>query len=149
MMSGRFMKLRAGRYTLMVPDGHGPAGVHRGDDDIQLDHHGGSVSFEVSADERVYFWWRGPSEPAGLRIIGLPAQDDSQLLPAAKRPAAKRPAAKRPMTKRAAAGRRGSGSRRAKRPVTKRAAAGRSGSDSRAAKRLRDDGLGPSDRMSA
>lgn len=70
-MSGRFMKLRAGRYMLTVPNGSGPAGVHRArDGDIQLDRHGGQVSFEVPQDQRVYFWWRGPREPAGLRILG-------------------------------------------------------------------------------
>lgn len=69
-MSGRFMKLREGQYTLVVPNGHGPAGVHRQAGDIQVDHRGGSVSFDVPAEERVYFWWRGPSEPPGLRIVG-------------------------------------------------------------------------------
>lgn len=69
-MSGRFMKLRAGRYTLMVPSGHGPAGVHREASDIRLDRRGGRASFEVPTDERVYFWWRGPTEPPGIRIVG-------------------------------------------------------------------------------
>lgn len=69
-MSGRFMKLRAGRYMLMVPSGHGPAGVHREESDIRLDRRGGRASFEIPTDERVYFWWRGPTEPPGIRIVG-------------------------------------------------------------------------------
>lgn len=69
-MSGRYMKLPAGHYTLMVPSGHGPAGVHRENGDVRLDRRGGRTSFEVPADERVYFWWRGPTEPPGVRIVG-------------------------------------------------------------------------------
>lgn len=70
-MSGRFMKLRAGQYMLTVPRGGGPAGVHRATgEDIHLDRHGGQVAFEVPAEQQVYFWWRGPREPAGLRIVG-------------------------------------------------------------------------------
>lgn len=70
-MSGRFLKLNAGRYTLSVPRGSGPAGVHRSiGGDIAVDRDGGDVAFDVSAEERVYFWWRGPSEPAGLRVLG-------------------------------------------------------------------------------
>ncbi len=69
-MSGRFMKLGAGRYMLTVIEGRGPAGVHREDGDVNLDRRGGSVSFEVPDDERVYFWWRGRSRP-GLRVVGL------------------------------------------------------------------------------
>lgn len=134
MMSGRFMELGAGRYTLMVPNGHGPAGIHREGRDVQVDHRGGSVSFEVPAEERVYFWWRGPSEPSGLRIIGLPAQDDGSHHPASHPPAARRPAATRAA---------------AKGPAAKRPAARRRGSRSPAPHRLREDGLGPPDRMSA
>lgn len=73
-MSGRYMKLPAGRYTLMVPSGQGPAGVHRENGDVLLDRRGGRTSFEVPADERVYFWWRGPTEPPGIRIVGPAAQ---------------------------------------------------------------------------
>lgn len=70
-MSGRFMKLRAGRYMLSVPSGGGPAGVHRlKGEEVHVDRHGGQVTFEVPADQQVYFWWRGPREPAGLRIVG-------------------------------------------------------------------------------
>lgn len=70
-MSGRFMKLRPGRYMLTVPRGHGPAGVHRTDgEEVQVDRHGGQVPFEVPAEQRVYFWWRGRREPTGLRIVG-------------------------------------------------------------------------------
>lgn len=94
------MKLRAGRYTLMVPNGHGPAGVHRQVGDIQLDHHGGSVAFDVPAEERVYFWWRGPSEPSGLRIVGMPALNDSSQRPAATRPAAIRRGSRSPAANR-------------------------------------------------
>lgn len=75
-MSGRFMKLRAGQYMLTVPNGVGPAGVHRArGEDVQVDRHGGQVAFEVPREQRVYFWWRGPREPAGLRIVG-PALSD-------------------------------------------------------------------------
>ena len=69
-MSGRYMRLRPGRYTLRVPSGHGPAGVHREQGGIRLDLRGGQVAFEVPAEERVYFWWRGPSEPPGIGIVG-------------------------------------------------------------------------------
>ncbi len=70
-MSGRFMKLNAGRYVLSVPLGNGPAGVHRAEgSDIAVDRHGGEITFNVGAEERVYFWWRGPSAPAGLRVMG-------------------------------------------------------------------------------
>jgi hypothetical protein len=69
-MSGRHMKLRAGKYVLVVPSGHGPAGVHRVADDIRVGWQGGREAFEVPADERVYFWWRGPSEPPGMRLVG-------------------------------------------------------------------------------
>lgn len=65
------MKLRPGRYVLSVPAGSGPAGVHRATGgEISVDRHGGDMAFEVSAEERVYFWWRGPSEPVGLRMTG-------------------------------------------------------------------------------
>lgn len=70
-MSGRYMKLCPGQYMLTVPKGNGPAGVHRGEGgDVTVDRHGGQASFEVPDEERVYFWWRGPREPQGLRIIG-------------------------------------------------------------------------------
>lgn len=69
-MSGRYMELPAGRYTLMVPSGDGPAGVHRENGDVRVDRRGGRTSFEVPTDERVYFWWRGPTEPPGIRIVG-------------------------------------------------------------------------------
>lgn len=70
-MSGRYMKLNAGRYVLSVPQGRGPAGVHRAEGaDIAVDRHGGEISFDVRAEERVYFWWRGAAVPAGLRVMG-------------------------------------------------------------------------------
>lgn len=70
-MSGRYMKLRPGQYMLTVPRGNGPAGVHRPEGgDVAVDHQGGQVSFEVPGQEQVYFWWRGPREPQGLRIVG-------------------------------------------------------------------------------
>lgn len=70
-MSGRYMKLRPGRYMLAVPKGEGPAGVHRpASGDIRVDYTGGRIPFEVPAEERVFFWWRGPSEPQGIRIVG-------------------------------------------------------------------------------
>lgn len=70
-MSGRFMRLRPGHYMLNVPRGYGPAGVHRAQgEDVQVDRHGGQAAFEVPAEQRVYFWWRGPLEPTGLRLVG-------------------------------------------------------------------------------
>lgn len=75
-MSGRYMKLRPGQYMLTVPKGVGPAGVHRPSGaDVHVDRHGGQVAFDVPQDQRVYFWWRGPREPAGLRIVG-PSRDE-------------------------------------------------------------------------
>lgn len=70
-MSGRFMRLRPGQYMLNVPNGHGPAGVHRMQGgEVQVDRDGGRVTFDVPSEQRVYFWWRGPREPSGLRIVG-------------------------------------------------------------------------------
>jgi hypothetical protein len=70
-MSGRYLKLRPGRYVLSVPGGSGPAGVHRATGgEVAVDRHGGELIFEVPAEERVYFWWRGAHEPAGLELSG-------------------------------------------------------------------------------
>ena len=68
-MSGRYMRLRPGRYLLTVGDGEGPAGIRRTSGrHVQVDRDGGRVPFRVPAEERVYFWWRGPSERPAVRI---------------------------------------------------------------------------------
>lgn len=70
-MSGRSVRLGPGRYTLAVPSGHGPAGVQRdGEDGVRLNVDGGQVDFELDREEEVYFWWRGPVAPAGVRLLG-------------------------------------------------------------------------------
>jgi hypothetical protein len=58
---------------LTVPKDRGPAGVHREHGDVNLDRRGGTVSFEVPSEERVYFWWRGASPP-GLRALTQPSR---------------------------------------------------------------------------
>lgn len=64
------MRLSPGRYTLQVRRGDGPAGVQRGDGgDVRLEVDGGRATFTVVAFEDVYFWWRGPLERAGVRLL--------------------------------------------------------------------------------
>jgi hypothetical protein len=70
-MSGRYMRLRPGRYTLSVPAGEGPAGVRRPHrDDVRVDVDGGRTEFSIRRDEDVYFWWRGPRRRPGVRLMG-------------------------------------------------------------------------------
>lgn len=70
-MSGRAMELSPGRYRLDVNPGVGPAGVRRtgGDGDVRVGETGGQVEFTVSRAEKVYFWWRGPEQPEGIRLL--------------------------------------------------------------------------------
>lgn len=74
-MSGRYVRLEPGRYTLDVSDGEGPAGIQRGGDgDVRVGIDGGRATFRVASPERVYYWWRGPDERAGVRLIGVSSQ---------------------------------------------------------------------------
>lgn len=72
-MSGRFIRLEPGRYTLSVSAGEGPAGVHRcgTEDEIHVDIHGGRVDFTVDDEEQAYYWWRGPEKRPGVRLFGV------------------------------------------------------------------------------
>lgn len=71
-MSGRYVRLRPGRYTLDVSGGEGPAGVRRGDGgDVRVEVDGGRVDFEVGRREAAYYWWRGPRERPGVRLLGV------------------------------------------------------------------------------
>lgn len=69
-MSGRTMRLGPGRYRLDVLPGEGPAGIQRPHDrDVTVSHTGGMVEFSLDEPERVYFWWRGPDQPAGVNFL--------------------------------------------------------------------------------
>lgn len=72
-MSGRYVRLTPGRYTLAVAEGEGPAGLHRrqGHRGVTVDIEGGRVDFTVDDDERVFYWWRGPEERPGVRLFGV------------------------------------------------------------------------------
>jgi hypothetical protein len=72
-MGGRYVRLEPGRYTLAVSDGDGPAGVQRSDGSgVRVDVGGGRAAFQVvDAEERVFYWWRGPEERPGVRLLGL------------------------------------------------------------------------------
>lgn len=71
-MGGRYVRLGPGRYTLAVSTGDGPAGVQRADGTgVQVDVHGGRAGFRIDDAERVYYWWRGPTERPGVRLLGL------------------------------------------------------------------------------
>lgn len=71
-MSGRYVRLTPGRYTLAVSEGEGPAGLHRRDEaGVIVDVDGGRVDFTVRDDESAYYWWRGPRERPGVRLFGV------------------------------------------------------------------------------
>ena len=72
-MSGRYVRLRPGRYTLAVAEGEGPAGVRRKGEGacVAVDIGGGRVDFAVGEEEDVYYWWRGPRERSGVRLFGV------------------------------------------------------------------------------
>jgi hypothetical protein len=68
-MSGTYRHLAPGRYQLVVDAGQGPAGVRRSDGgDIIVGVEGGRQSFSIPRDERVYYWWRGPTPRQGVRL---------------------------------------------------------------------------------
>ena len=72
-MSGRYVRLTPGRYTLAVDHGEGPAGLHRrdGQDGVSVDIDGGRVDFTFRDEEEAYYWWRGPLERPGVRLFGV------------------------------------------------------------------------------
>jgi hypothetical protein len=72
-MSGRHVTLAPGRYTLHVAEGAGPAGIRRGRGapDVVVGVGGGRVDFTVGSSERVFYWWRGPQVPPGVKLLGL------------------------------------------------------------------------------
>lgn len=72
-MSGRYVRLTSGRYTLAVAEGEGPAGIHRCGEQggVSVDIDGGRVDFTVGSDEDAYYWWRGPRERTGVRLFGV------------------------------------------------------------------------------
>lgn len=84
-MSGRYVTLAPGRYTLSVAAGEGPAGVHRGGEEegVAVDIEGGRVDFAVGEEEKAYYWWRGPEERPGVRLFGVstgePAVERSEV----------------------------------------------------------------------
>ena len=72
-MSGRYVRLTPGRYTLAVAEGEGPAGVQRSGDHggVTVDIDGGRVDFTVGGAEEAFYWWRGPRERPGVRLFGV------------------------------------------------------------------------------
>ena len=75
-MSGRYVRLRPGRYTLHVSGGEGPAGVQRNEGrDVRVDVDGGRVDFRIAQNEEVFYWWRGPRERPGVRLLGVTRND--------------------------------------------------------------------------
>jgi hypothetical protein len=69
-MSGTYRHLAPGRYQLTVESGQGPAGIRRPDGrDIIVGVEGGRKEFHIPEDERVYYWWRGPSPRDGVRLM--------------------------------------------------------------------------------
>lgn len=72
-MSGRYVRLTPGRYTLAVAEGEGPAGIHRCGDHggVSVDIDGGRVDFTIGSDEDAFYWWRGPRERPGVRLFGV------------------------------------------------------------------------------
>jgi hypothetical protein len=71
-MSGRYVQLPPGRYTLAVDGGEGPAGVQREDGDgVRVDVDGGRIDFHIAGEEKVYVWWRGPTARPGVRLLGV------------------------------------------------------------------------------
>ena len=81
-MSGTYRHLGPGRYHLMVESGQGPAGIRRPDGrDIVVGVDGGSRSFSLKQDERVYYWWRGPRPRIGVRLVSDEAARSRPLVP--------------------------------------------------------------------
>ncbi len=70
-MSGTYRHLSVGRYYLEVERGRGPAGVRRpAGRDVVVGVEGGRREFALDRRERVYYWWRGPGPPTGVRLRG-------------------------------------------------------------------------------
>lgn len=68
-MSGKYRRLRPGRYHLVVRHGAGPAGVRRTDGrDISVGIEGGTRDFAVRESEQVFYWWRGPTPRDGVHL---------------------------------------------------------------------------------
>lgn len=86
-MSGRYVTLAPGRYTLSVATGEGPAGVQRSGDGngVAVDIDGGRVDFAIGSEEQAYYWWRGPRERPGVRLFGVstgePGLERSEVWP--------------------------------------------------------------------
>lgn len=79
-MSGTYRHLAPGRYQLVVENGEGPAGVRRPDGrDVIVGIEGGSQSFSIPRDERVYYWWRGPTPRQGVRLAGASKPAERRL----------------------------------------------------------------------
>ena len=77
-MSGRYVRLRPGRYTLHVSGGEGPAGIRRNDGrHLRVEVNGGRADFRVARDEEVFYWWRGPRERPGVRLLGVSGKNRS------------------------------------------------------------------------
>ena len=69
-MSGTYRHLRPGRYHLAVDSGAGPAGIRRPmGGDVAVGVEGGVRRFAVEKDERVFYWWRGPAQRNGVRLV--------------------------------------------------------------------------------
>jgi hypothetical protein len=74
-MSGTYRHLAPGRYQLTVESGQGPAGIRRPDGrDVVVGVEGGTRSFALHTDERVYYWWRGPARRRGVRLTSEVAE---------------------------------------------------------------------------
>lgn len=83
-MSGRYRHLRPGRYQLVVDGGEGPAGVRRPDGrDVVVGVEGGVQEFALNRSERVYYWWRGPARPSGVRLEAESSEPAQPVLTAA------------------------------------------------------------------
>jgi hypothetical protein len=82
-MSGTYRHLAPGRYQLVVDPGHGPAGVRRSSgEDVLLGVEGGRREFSLEADERVYYWWRGPAPREGVRLTNGPRREARPMVEA-------------------------------------------------------------------
>jgi len=84
-MSGTYRHLRPGRYQLVVDVGQGPAGIRRPDGrDVVVGVEGGVREFSLQRNERVYYWWRGPSPRDGVRLVDHTPTSRSRPLIAAE-----------------------------------------------------------------
>lgn len=75
-MSGTYRHLSVGRYYLEVERGRGPAGIRRPNGrNVVVGVEGGRREFALSGSERVYYWWRGPAPPTGVRLRGSASRE--------------------------------------------------------------------------